>query len=57
MTTKRLLLALITFTLLLPLSGCGCRRNSCNDTRTLAPPPGQCCPAPPPGTVPSAAPF
>ena len=56
MTTKRFLLTLIAFTLLLPLSGCGCRRNCCNDTRTYTPPPSQCCP-PAPGPVPSAAPF
>jgi hypothetical protein len=56
MTTKRFLLALIAFTLMLPLSGCGCRRNCCNDTRTYTPPSGPCCPTPP-GSVPSAAPY
>lgn len=43
MFTKRFLLALIVSTLLLPLSGCGCRRN-CNSCSSNAPPP--CCPTP-----------
>ncbi len=41
MTTKRFFLALIAFTLLLPLSGCGCRRNACSDRSS--PPPQPCC--------------
>ena len=45
MFTKRFLLALIASTLLLPLSGCGCRRNCCNSDRSYAPP-SSCCPAP-----------
>jgi hypothetical protein len=43
MTLKRTFLALIAFTLLLPLSGCGCRRN-CNSSGSFAPPPAPCCP-------------
>jgi hypothetical protein len=43
--TKRFLLALFAFTLLLPLSGCGCRRNCCGDNHSYAPP-APCCPTP-----------
>ncbi len=42
MNTKRFFLALIAFTLLLPLSGCGCRRH-CNSSGSFAPPPQPCC--------------
>ena len=53
MTIKRLFLALIAFSLLLPLSGCGCRRDSCCDNRSFSPPPRPCCPTPgPAGFVP-----
>ena len=41
MTAKRLLLALFAFALMIPLSGCGCRRD-CN-RQTYSPPPGPCC--------------
>ncbi|HEY1192010.1 MAG TPA: hypothetical protein VGE74_30550 [Gemmata sp.] len=54
MTTRRFILAAIAFTLVLPLSGCGCRRN-CNSSGSFAPPP--CCPdrvpPPPPGFIPN----
>jgi hypothetical protein len=39
--TRRLILVLIALATLLPLSGCGCRRN-CGSS-SLAPPPGPCC--------------
>lgn len=53
MNTKRFLLALIVFTLMLPLSGCRCRRHSCGD-RSFAPPPQPCCnQGVPPGFVPN----
>jgi len=53
MSTKRFLLALIAFALMLPLLACGCRHRCCNDTRTFAPPPAPCCPQPgPSGFVP-----
>ncbi len=51
MTLKRTFLALIAFTLLLPLSGCGCRRQCCGD-RSFAPPPSNCCPTPGPSFSP-----
>jgi hypothetical protein len=41
MISKRFLLAVIAFTLMLPLSGCGCRRNNCCE-RSFAPPAGCC---------------
>ncbi|MBN9120570.1 MAG: hypothetical protein J0I06_15695 [Planctomycetes bacterium] len=45
MTLKRAFIALIAFTLMLPLSGCGCHRHCCGDNnRSFAPPPGACCP-------------
>jgi hypothetical protein len=39
MFSKRFLLAVFAFTLMLPLSGCGCRRN-CGSDHNYAPP---CC--------------
>lgn len=51
MNTRRFLLAVFAFALMLPLPGCGCRRNSCGD-RSLAPPPSSCCPPGPSGTLP-----
>ena len=49
MFNKRFFLALIAFTLMMPLSGCGCRRNNCCN----APPPACCDKQPlPPGYVP-----
>ncbi len=52
MNTRRFLLAVIAFALMLPLSAC--RHNRCGDTRTFAPPPAPCCngQAPPVGYVP-----
>lgn len=50
MITRRFLIVLMAFTLLLPLSGCGCRRN-CNSSGSFAPPP--CCDKGlPPGAIP-----
>lgn len=43
MFTKRLFLALFAFALMMPLSGCGCRRNACCENRSFAPPPQPCC--------------
>lgn len=57
MTTRRFILAAIAFTLMLPLSGCGCRRNCNSSSGSFAPPP--CCPdrgALPPGVIPSPTP-
>ncbi len=51
MNTKRFFLALIAFTLMLPLSGCGCRRH-CNRSGSFAPPPGCDRGGLPPGYVP-----
>jgi hypothetical protein len=52
MNAKRLVLMLMVFALLVPLSGCGCRRNSC-DNRSFAPPPQPCCDKGlPPGATP-----
>jgi hypothetical protein len=45
MTLKRTFLALIAFALLLPVTGCGCRRRCCDDNRSFAPP-APCCPTP-----------
>ncbi|MBP3958825.1 hypothetical protein J8F10_26565 [Gemmata sp. G18] len=53
MNTKRFLLTLIAFALMLPLSGCGCRRNSCNDDRRYAPPAGCCDKNAPPDFLPN----
>jgi hypothetical protein len=51
MFTKRLFLALFAFSLTLPLSGCGCRRNTC-DKKSFAPPPACCDKQLPPGYIP-----
>lgn len=52
MNAKRLFLMLIAFALLLPLSGCGCRKSSC-DNRSFSPPPQPCCDKGlPPGVTP-----
>lgn len=54
MITKRFLLALIAFTLMLPLSGCGCRRNACCGSNA---PPACCDKQPlPPGYIPGPTP-
>ena len=43
MITKRFLLAVFAFALMVPLTGChGCRRN-CNSSGSFAPPPAPCC--------------
>ncbi len=42
MNLKRVFLAVFAFSLLLPLSGCGCRKQCCGDSRSFAPPP-PCC--------------
>lgn len=41
MNIKRFVLAVFAFSLLLPLSGCGCRRHCCGSSQSYAPPP--CC--------------
>jgi hypothetical protein len=52
MSTKRFFLMLIVFALMLPLSGCGCRKNCCGE-RSFAPPPQPCCDKGlPPGYIP-----
>jgi hypothetical protein len=53
MMTKRFLLTLVAFALMLPLTGCcGCRRH-CNSSTGMAPPAGACCPQPAaPGYIP-----
>lgn len=58
MFTRRFLLALMASTLLLPLSGCGCRRQCCNSSSSFAPPPAPCCPdrGAPSGYLPSVTP-
>jgi hypothetical protein len=53
--TRRLVLAAFALSLLLPLSGCGCRRScsSCPPSASFAPPPGPCCDkGVPPGYLP-----
>lgn len=53
MLTKRLVLAVMALSTLLPLSGCGCRRNSCSNSSSFAPPPAPCCDkGVPPGYLP-----
>ena len=42
MNIKRVFLAVFAFSLLLPLSGCGCRKHCCGDSRSFAPP-QPCC--------------
>ncbi|WP_439630267.1 hypothetical protein [Gemmata sp.] len=42
MLTRRLILAVFALATVLPLSGCGCRKNSCSNSNSLAPPPGCC---------------
>jgi hypothetical protein len=56
MITKRFLLTVIAFTLMLPLSGCGCRRSNCCESRAFSPPPAPCCPTAPANYVPSVQP-
>ncbi|MCS6866096.1 MAG: hypothetical protein RMJ56_08670 [Gemmataceae bacterium] len=51
--TRRFWLILIALTLLMPLSGCGCRRNSCCAERSFAPPPTCCDRTLPPGLIPN----
>lgn len=52
MSAKRFLLSAIALALLLPLAGCGGRRN-CSSSGSFAPPPQPCCNQPlPPGAVP-----
>lgn len=43
MYLKRLVLAVFAFSVLLPLSGCGCHRHCCGASRSYAPPPQACC--------------
>lgn len=52
MFTKRFFLALFAFTLMMPLSGCGCRRNTCCEKKSFAPPPACCDKQLPPGYLP-----
>lgn len=56
MLTRRLMLAVFALATVLPLSGCGCRKNSCSNSSSLAPPP--CCDkgGPPAGFLPPPAP-
>jgi hypothetical protein len=42
MLSKRFVLALFAFAMLLPLSGCGCRRNCSSNSASFAPPPACC---------------
>lgn len=42
MLNKRFVLALFAFAMLLPLSGCGCRRNCSSNSASFAPPPACC---------------
>jgi hypothetical protein len=56
MLNKRFILALIASAMLLPLSGCGCRRNCSSNSASFAPP--ACCDRslPPAAFVPPVAP-
>lgn len=57
MLNKRYILALFASLMLLPLSGCGCRRNCSSNSSSFAPPPA-CCDRslPPAAFVPPVAP-
>jgi hypothetical protein len=56
MNSRRFLLAVFAFALLLPLAGCH-RKQCCGDSSSFAPPPQPCCNNPlPPGVAPSPAP-
>jgi hypothetical protein len=57
MFIRRLILAIIALSTLLPLSGCGCRKSCCGSSNSFAPPPGPCCDKGlPPGYLPPPAP-
>lgn len=56
MILKRFVLAVFAFSLLLPLSGCGCRRHCCGDSRSFAPPQACCDKGAPAGYLPGVQP-
>lgn len=56
MYIKRVFLAVFAFSLLLPLSGCGCRKHCCGGSRSFAPPQACCDSGAPAGFAPGARP-
>jgi hypothetical protein len=42
MLSKRFVLALFAFAMLMPLSGCGCRKSCSSNSSSFAPPPSCC---------------